>query len=143
MNTQIKQALENLFQKLGIMRRDQFIFPSHTGLIPHGRTLAPRSLIWQVAIFIVCFGLLGLIAPTESLAIPEPEPIAGQNDLWSNGRPDMALPVVEIISGGNHSTVFRVNFPFEGVAGDWSAVDPIWTLARLAPLPCFLFLRAI
>ena len=44
--------LENLFQKLGKMRRDQFVFPSHTGLIPHGRTLGPRSIVWQVAIFV-------------------------------------------------------------------------------------------
>ena len=55
--------LENLFQKLGRMKRSSFIFPTHTGLLPHGRELGPRSLVWQVAIFIGCFLALGLIQP--------------------------------------------------------------------------------
>ena len=53
--------LENLFQKLGWMGRGRFVFPTHTGLLPHGRSLGPRSVVWQVAIFVVCFGALGLI----------------------------------------------------------------------------------
>ena len=44
--------LENLFQKLGRLSRNRCIFPTHTGLMPHGRELGPRTLAWQVAIFV-------------------------------------------------------------------------------------------
>jgi len=50
--------LENLFQKLGKLRRDQFVFPTHTGLLKHGRPLGPRNLFVQAAILVACFALL-------------------------------------------------------------------------------------
>ncbi|MBU8870082.1 MAG: hypothetical protein KOO60_04295 [Gemmatimonadales bacterium] len=113
--------LENLFHKLGKMRRDQFIFPSHTGLIPHGRALAPRSLVWQVAIFIACFGLLGLVSPSDSTAGGQP----GQIVSGSADFPIMSHPVVEILSETDSRTVLRIDFPAEDFAGDWSVVDPM------------------
>ena len=50
--------LENLFQKLGKMRRDQFVYPTHTGLLKHGRPLGPRNLAVQAAIFVACFAVM-------------------------------------------------------------------------------------
>jgi Peptidase family C25 len=113
--------LENLFQKLGKMRRDQFIFPSHTGLIPHGKTLGPKSLVWQVAIFIVCFGLLGVMSPGEVGAAPYRDEVS----------PVMGPPQVVLLSADWDRTVLRIDFPLESFAGDWGDVNPLLVRYRL------------
>lgn len=100
--------LENLFQKLGKMRRDQFIFPSHTGLIPHGRPLGPRSLVWQVAIFVVCFGLLGLTSPGQAFAA-EPAEVAV-----------LGQPTLRILETGQDHTRILVEVPLTAAPQDWS-----------------------
>ena len=112
--------LENLFQKLGKMRRDQFIFPSHTGLIPHGRTLGPRSLGWQVAIFVVCFALLGVLTPGTAQA----------QDNWPSStaeasavRAVMGQPVVQLLSSSQDRTVVRLDYPLLQAPADWQQVD--------------------
>ena len=48
--------LENLFMKLGWMRPERRIFPTHDGPLPHGRALGVGHAIWQVAIVILAFG---------------------------------------------------------------------------------------
>ncbi len=103
--------LENLFQKLGKMRRDQFIFPSHTGLIPHGRTLGPRSLVWQLAIFVFCFGLLGLISPEAAKAAQV-----------TDAQPVMGDPVVRLLSSSTSLTRIQVDYPVVVHPDDWSQV---------------------
>ncbi len=111
--------LENLFQKLGKMRRDQFVFPSHTGLIPHGRTLGPRSLVWQAAIFVACFGLLGLV---------QPEP-AGAATLAEQAR--MAPPVVQVLESSQDLTRIRLDFPVIQEPESWDELtmdQVIWAL---------------
>jgi len=40
--------VENLFWKLGIMDRKHRIFPSHTGLVPHGKEAGMVNLAGQV-----------------------------------------------------------------------------------------------
>ncbi|MCP4517100.1 MAG: hypothetical protein GY824_17970, partial [Delftia sp.] len=62
--------LENLLQKLGRMKRSAFVFPSHTGLIPHGRELSRRHLGWQVALAAGCFVALCLLHPGQAGAAP-------------------------------------------------------------------------
>lgn len=104
--------LENLFQKLGWMGRKRFVFPSHTGLVPHGRELGPRSLVWQVAIFVACFALLGLVAPDEAVA-------ARRSDTAV-----MAKPVVRTLSADPGRTVVRVEFPVASAPRDWGTVVP-------------------
>jgi hypothetical protein len=39
--------LENLLWKWGILPEEKKIFPSHSGVIPHGREVGPRNLILQ------------------------------------------------------------------------------------------------
>ncbi|MCP4573122.1 MAG: hypothetical protein GY838_12265 [bacterium] len=101
--------LENLFQKLGWMGRNRFLFPSHTGLVPHGRELGPRTLVWQAAIFVGCFALLGLVAPGDALAAT-PEGAV------------MARPVMRTVSADAGRTVVRVEFPVKSAPADWTAV---------------------
>jgi len=103
--------LENLFQKLGKMRREQFIFPSHTGLIPHGRTLGPRSLVWQLAIFVLCFGLLGLLSPDAANAAEA-----------ADVQPVMGEPVVHLLSSDQNLTRIQVNCPVVREPADWASV---------------------
>ncbi len=112
--------LENLFQKLGKMRREQFIFPSHTGLIPHGRALGPRTLVWQLAIFLCCFGLLGLLSPAAVSAAT-----------GTRAQPVMGDPVVRVLSSSANLTRIQVNFPAQTFPADWEAVvlqDVQWAL---------------
>ncbi len=104
--------LENLFQKLGKMRRDQFIFPSHTGLIPHGRTLGPRSLVWQLAIFIFCFGVLGLMAPEAAHAAQD-----------TDAQPVMGDPVVRLLSSDQNLTRIQINYPVKQHPSNWSSIN--------------------
>jgi hypothetical protein len=42
--------LENLFWKLRMLPEEKKVFPSHSGLIPHGREVGPRNLILQTAL---------------------------------------------------------------------------------------------
>lgn len=42
--------LENLLWKWGILPEHKKIFPSHSGLIPHGREVGPRNLVIQTAL---------------------------------------------------------------------------------------------
>jgi len=108
--------LENLFQKLGKMRRDQFIFPSHTGLIPHGRTLGPRTLVWQGAIFVVCFALLGLLNPGQASAAQD----------RVNHEVIMGYPQVQVLSQGQDLTRLKIDFPAESLPANWLEVDERW-----------------
>jgi len=101
--------LENLFQKLGKMRRDQFVYPTHTGLLPHGRTLSPRSIVWQFAIFISCYFLLSLLAPGQAQAAT-PSVVMGK-------------PLVTVLQSGDSRTVIRVDFPVQTAPVNWAAVD--------------------
>ncbi len=112
--------LENLFQKLGWMGRGRFVFPTHTGLLPHGRALGPRSLGWQVAIFVVCFGALGLITPTDATAA-EPGTTAVL------GRPE-----IELLASDEQRTVVRLRLPAAQSPSDWESIDPrlaVWPVA--------------
>ncbi|PID81592.1 hypothetical protein CSB20_02260, partial [bacterium DOLZORAL124_64_63] len=105
--------LENLFQKLGMMRRDQFLFPSHTGLIPHGRALGPRSIGWQVAVFMGCFLLLGLLNPAVASA-------AG----GGHASPVLGEPVVRVLSTDHNRTRVEVRNPVEISPASWEDVQP-------------------
>jgi len=106
--------LENLFQKLGRMRRDQFIFPSHTGLIPHGRSLARSSLIWQLTIFIVCFCGIGLLNPALAAAEQTADSIS----------PTMDRPTITVIESRPGLSIVRVDFPVAGDNFSWAETSP-------------------
>ncbi|MBK7188202.1 MAG: hypothetical protein IPH86_05815 [bacterium] len=103
--------LENLFQKLGKMRRDQFVYPTHTGLLKHGRPLGPRNLAVQAAIFVACFAVLGLARPGDAAA-------AEPGVLESGPEAVMAAPVVRVVSQTAGRTVVRIDMP---VTAGWSA----------------------
>jgi hypothetical protein len=47
--------LENLFYKLGWMRSEQRLFPTHGGPLPHGRALGIAHGAWQLAIVVLAF----------------------------------------------------------------------------------------
>jgi Peptidase family C25 len=110
--------LENLFQKLGKMPREKFLFPSHTGLIPHGRRLGPSSLVWQLAIFVFCFGLLGVLNPGSAEAALGSQPVMGE-------------PVVRVLTTDANFTRVQIQCPVERMPGDWETVrleDVKWGL---------------
>ena len=109
--------LENLFQKLGKMPRSRFVFPTHTGLLPHGRTLGPRSLVWQVGIFVGCLLALGLVHPgTAEAAAGAEAPVLGK-------------AAVTVLQTDGRSTLVRVRVPLEREPASWSAFaarDVVW-----------------
>jgi len=88
--------LENLFQKLGWIGRHRFVFPSHTGLVPHGRELGPRTLVWQALIFVACFGLLGLLRPQAASAARA-----------ADGTPRLGRPATTVLSSAKTSTTWK------------------------------------
>ena len=103
--------LENLFHKLGRLRRDQFVYPTHTGLLPHGRALGRGALVWQMGIFAGCYLLLGLFSPGAAQAATRGQvPVMGQ-------------PVVRTLSASADRTVLRIDFPVVTAPADWAAVD--------------------
>jgi len=116
--------LENLFQKLGKMQRSRFVFPSHTGLIPHGRNLGPRSLVWQLVIFIGCFLALGLIQPTPAAAQGEPGLLPGVTEPVAAPIAVVAAPEIDLLLSRADLTRVRVRFPVAKAPADWDAIDP-------------------
>jgi hypothetical protein len=50
--------LENLAWKLGWLAEERKVFPTHTGLLPHGRVIGPGSLWVQTALGLGCLGLV-------------------------------------------------------------------------------------
>ncbi|MEN8006437.1 MAG: C25 family cysteine peptidase [Candidatus Krumholzibacteriota bacterium] len=114
--------LENLFQKLGRMGRDRFLFPTHTGLLPHGRELGPKTLVWQVAIFVGCFVVLSVVSPAAAMAA---EPV-GQSA-------EMGTPRVRLLSSSSEQSVVRIDFPVLKSPADWQSLadeDLKWALPR-------------
>ncbi|MFO7608505.1 MAG: hypothetical protein R6X35_04810, partial [Candidatus Krumholzibacteriia bacterium] len=113
--------LENLFQKLGWMPRSRFVFPTHTGLLRHGRALGPRSVVWQFVIFVACFAALGAITPSPAAAAEAPAT-----------APVLGLPTVTVLQADEQRTVVRLTLPVERAPADWNAVDPrlaVWPIA--------------
>ncbi len=53
--------LEILFWKLGWLRQGQMVFPSHSGLITHGRRLSGRGAVPQVLLVLGSVGCLALL----------------------------------------------------------------------------------
>lgn len=121
--------LENLFQKLGKIRRDQFVYPTHTGLLPHGRRLGPGNLGVQAAIFVVCFALLGLARPGNATAA-ETDPGAAV----AVPGAVMDQPVVRVVSQSVDRTVVRIDFPVLQSPADWQALDPAAVKYALPPV---------
>lgn len=124
--------LENLFQKLGKLRRDQFVYPTHTGLLKHGRPLGPGNLAVQAAIFVVCFAVLGLARAGAARAqdVPAQEvPAAAMREPAAV----MGDPVVRVVSQAVDRTVIRVDFPVVGAPDDWQAVT--WEAIEFALPP--------
>ncbi len=103
--------LENLFQKLGWMDRKRRIYPSHNGWVPHGRSLGPRAILWQFAIFAACFLALGLFNPGTALA-------AAGTDVARMDRPR-----VTVVSGDRDQTVLRLDFPVLQMPTDWDRIS--------------------
>jgi hypothetical protein len=104
--------LENLLQKLGKLERRHFVFPSHTGFVPHGRECSPRNLVWQSLLAVACFTLLGLVAPSGARAAA---PVASEEARM--GRPQALL------RGGDPTrTRVEVLFPMDAAPRDWDAL---------------------
>ena len=125
--------LENLFQKLGKLRRDQFVYPTHTGLLRHGRPLGPRNLVVQAAIFLACFALLGLARPGTARAAEPVIAPAGTPGLPREALARMGEPVVRIVSQSVERTVIRVDFPVVAQPGDWQVLT--WDAIDFARQP--------
>jgi len=118
--------LENLFQKIGKMRRDQFIYPSHTGLIPHGRTLGPKSIGWQIAIFIACYALLGLISPGSAHAQATfEEGTPSYKEVSTIPQCKMERPLVTVLGSSAGNSLIRIDFPVSQMPVNWEVVDPL------------------
>ncbi|MBK8166306.1 MAG: hypothetical protein IPK64_10140 [bacterium] len=108
--------LENLFQKLGKLSREQFVYPTHTGLLKHGRPLGPGNLAVQAVIFIACMALLGLAKPGAARAQAAP---AG---VQHAPAAVMGEPVVRVVAQAADFTVIRVDFPVVSAPADWQAL---------------------
>ena len=101
--------LENLFQKLGWYSRSRFIFPTHNGILPHGRRLPRGSLRWQVAIFAASYVALGLFSAAPAAAEPTERAVLGQAG-------------ITVLDSGTDRTVVRIRVPALTVPEDWNAV---------------------
>jgi hypothetical protein len=53
--------LENLLWKTGIIEERRKVFPTHSGLIRHGRTVAGKGFAVEVVISALCAGLVALV----------------------------------------------------------------------------------
>lgn len=112
--------LENLLNKLGKLPREKFIFPSHTGLIPHGRKLGPGNLAVQGAIFAGCFVLLGLTCPGEAAASSADQQLR------------LGVPETTVQESSVLQTRLIVVVPVEQAPLDWGSVDlerVVWALS--------------
>lgn len=50
--------VENLLWKKGYLRDEQKVFPSHSGLVPHGREIGAKNLAVQTALVVLCLGIM-------------------------------------------------------------------------------------
>lgn len=125
--------LENLFQKLGKLRRDQFVYPTHTGLLKHGRPLGPRNLAVQAAIFAACFAVLGLARPGQARAAGVDETAPAAAPVAGAPAAVMAEPLVRVVSQASDRTVIRVDFPVAVAPADWA--DVAWQDIDFARAP--------
>ncbi len=121
--------LENLFQKLGRLGRDRFVFPTHTGLLRHGPRRGPRNLVVQAAIFVACFVALGVARPSAAAAAEADTPPAA-----TAPAAEMAMPVVRVLSQGADRTVVRIDFPVQSAPADWRTLDPAAVRYALPPV---------
>ncbi len=127
--------LENLFQKLGRLGRDRFVFPTHTGLLKHGSRRGPRNLVVQAAIFAACFVVLGLLHPGEAAAA-DMTPADQAAATATNATPAavMAEPVVRVVSQTADRTIVRIDFPVQSAPADWQTIDPATVRFALPPV---------
>ena len=130
--------LENLLHKLGRLDRRFFLFPTHTGLLPHGRRCSPRSLVWQGVLTVACFVLLGLLSPdTARAAAPGSDPTAAKVSVdpvesgWrmaggSHVKPAaiIGVPRVLLVDGNPSATTLEFQFPAEKAPADWQRISP-------------------
>ena len=128
--------LENLFQKLGRLSRDRFIFPTHTGLLRHGSRRGPRNLAVQAAIFVACFVALGLVRPTAASAADATDVTHTTHTTDTTAAPAavMAQPVVRVLSQTADRTIVRIDFPVQSGPADWQAIDPATVRYALPPV---------
>ncbi len=127
--------LENLLQKLGRLERRRMIFPTHTGLLPHGSRRGPRNLWVQAALAAGCLAALALVAPGPAQAAPaepawtaggSPAPVDAQTLDPSAGAPLAIIgpQQARLLAAGDAATRLEVRFPAEREPADWSAATP-------------------
>lgn len=126
--------LENLFQKLGRLGRDRFVFPTHTGLLRHGPRRGPRNLFVQAAIFVFCFVALGLARPAQAAAATDAAAIDAAPAPAPAPAAEMGAPVVRVLSQSADRTVVRIDFPVVSAPADWQAIDPAAVRYALPPV---------
>ncbi len=114
--------LEILLWRLGRLPRSRFLFPSHSGLIRHGRATGPATLGWQAALAAGCFLTLMLVGPSAPSARAA-QPAAGRQ-----AAVRMGPPAVELLGSGPAQTRLRFRFPVLAAPPDWRAATP----ARIA-----------
>jgi len=118
-------------QKLGRMDRKSFIFPSHTGLIPHGRECSPHSIVWQLLLAVACILALGFLQPQQALAQIHPGETASVEATEGAQEPPlatMAAPTATLVTSEANSTRLVIQFPVEQPPSRWQDV----TADRLA-----------
>ena len=127
--------LENLLQKLGRLERRHMIFPSHTGLLPHGARRGSRNLWVQAALAAGCLAALALVSPERAQAAQaDPAPAAGDAPAPVDAAtldPAAGAPLAivgpqqaRLLVAGDAATRLEVRFPLEREPADWSAVTP-------------------
>ncbi|MHB8079014.1 MAG: type IX secretion system sortase PorU [Candidatus Krumholzibacteriia bacterium] len=133
--------LENLLQKLGRLERRHMIFPSHTGLLPHGARRGPRNLWVQAALAAGCLAALALVTPGAArAAVADPVFAADGSPLPVDADtvdPAAGAPLAiigpqqaRLLVAGDAATQLEVRFPLEREPADWSAVSPAAVMWR-------------
>lgn len=131
--------VENLLWKLGRLERRRMIFPTHTGLLPHGAPRGPRNLWVQAALAAICLALLPLAAPAsahaqasfadgEARALPIDVPQG--TETGADPQVAFALSQARLLSGAAGITRLEVRFLPERMPADWARVDPDRVLWR-------------
>ncbi len=129
--------LENLLQKLGRLKRSSFRFPSHTGLVLHGRETGPSTLMWQLLLAAGCFVGLALVTPVAAHAQPpvvSARPPADRGGQATPAPATMGLPRTKVITTDEAGSLIHVSFPVEVAPASWRDLQPeriVWVQAGL------------
>lgn len=122
--------LENLLWKLGSWERRRMIFPTHTGLLPHGAPRGPRNLWVQAVLAAACLAAIAVPAAAAAAAAPA-DPVGAAAPAVAVAAaatparaPLMGAPRAVLLAEGEQATRLEARFPVEQAPADWATCDP-------------------